>query len=400
MEEIINYYVKLLILQYRNKPKAKGTIESLAKALFEDINGEVFLLNYQNSYDLDTSLLAQLNTLAKYIGFSDRLYIIQDEYFKLSDYNATDETPGLSSYDGANVGYPLLSYAGYTYIEQSVTNIAGISFFRNVLKFLTEMKNETVSLESLDRLLYKYFGYDLYVEEGNKVVTYMYSDNLLETFDSDIDLLEAFIKKYMPKPMGCGISIQNQPHYLNLKSFGGATVDEDFIFKMDSEDESKYFLTPNDMNFSVNDRFEICLKVKINANYELSGFCQTEDPITNFSLLKRRADHTFTISAYGYDYAIMDYTGYTGEWVKIIVKREPAMYGGLLATVIFNNQEVASNVQIPLTFYYSGKFQFGIGNMEGISTYGFIGEMDFKECYIKKNGEYVWRGLTNRKEDL
>lgn len=246
MEEIINYYVNLLILQYRNKPKAKATIESLAKILFEDVNGEVFLLKFQDAYDLDTASLAQLNTLAQYVGFSDKLNIVKNDYFKLSDYNGTDETPGLSSYDGANVGYPLLSYAGYTYIEQSVTNVAGISFFRNVLKFLTEMKNEPLSLESLDRLLYKYFGEDLYVKDGVKQITYVYGQAILKAFQQNVQLVEEFIKKYMPRPMGCGIGIEKKVGRSTMQYDASKTLSPDSLVTVSLEDNiTVYKLAPN-----------------------------------------------------------------------------------------------------------------------------------------------------------
>ena len=67
------------------------------------------------------------------------------------------------------------------------------------------MKNEVLSLGNLDKYLYKYFGNDLYVKEGDKMITYVYSEAFLKMFNLDLDAIETFINKYMPRPMGCGM---------------------------------------------------------------------------------------------------------------------------------------------------------------------------------------------------
>lgn len=210
MEELIKYFCNLLIIQYRNKPKASATVESLVRATFEDINKNVFLLEYQNSFDLDTAELEQLKALAKYIGYSDSLNAPEMNYFRLSDYEGDDETPGLSDYNEQYIGYPLLTYSGYTFVDKSLSGSVGIVFFRKVLKFLSEMKNETLSLGNLSNLLYKYFGNDIYVEEGDKSITYVYSDSMYQQFNSDATLFEVFIKKYMPRPMGCTLAVRKE----------------------------------------------------------------------------------------------------------------------------------------------------------------------------------------------
>lgn len=205
MEELIKYFCNLLIIQYRNKPKAKATIEALVRSLFEDVNGGILALEVLNSYDLDTAQLAQLNVLAKYLGYSDSLDLINNNYLKLSDMEGLDETPGLSDYNDQFLGNPLLDYSGYTYTHETVSGLAGIDFFRKTLGFLSEIKNEVLSLGNLDRLLYKYFDLDITVEEGNKTIKYIYSEALLKLFNLNITAINTFIEKFMPRPMGCGM---------------------------------------------------------------------------------------------------------------------------------------------------------------------------------------------------
>lgn len=205
MEELIKYYCDLLIIQYRNKPKARATIETLVRALFEDINGKILPLEFQNAFNLDTAQLAQLKILAKYVGYDDNLNIINTNYFKLSDMEGADETPGLSDYEDQYEGYPLIGYAGYTYSTDTLTGVAGIEFYRKVLGFLIDMKNEVLSLGNLDKYLYKHFENDIIVVEGDKTIKYVYSEAILKLFNLDATTIETFIKKYMPRPMGCGM---------------------------------------------------------------------------------------------------------------------------------------------------------------------------------------------------
>ena len=205
MEELLKHYVDLLIIQYRTKMKAKATIEALVQTLFADNDNNIFLIKLQNAYDLDTAHLTQLNVLAKYIGYEDDLRVISNNYLKLSDTEGNDETPGLSDAEDQYVGYPLLTYSGYTYNELSVAGLTDVGFFRKLLQFLVEIKNEVLSLGNLDTLLYKHFENNLSVKEGTKMITYMYSENFLKLFNLDINVINTFIERYMPRPMGCGM---------------------------------------------------------------------------------------------------------------------------------------------------------------------------------------------------
>ena len=62
--ELISYYINLLIIQYRNKPNASGTIEALIKSLMiYDL-----IRSVENGYDVETAVGVQLDVLAKYVG--------------------------------------------------------------------------------------------------------------------------------------------------------------------------------------------------------------------------------------------------------------------------------------------------------------------------------------------
>ena len=398
MEDLIKYFCNLLIIQYRNKVKASATIKALVKTLFEDVEGNVFLLKYQDAFDLDTADDAQLQVLAKYIGAYDTLSVPQTNYFKLSDTEGQDETPGLSDVFDTYTGYPLLSYSGYTYVIQSIVGVAGIDVFRNILKFLTEMKNETLSSGNLDRTLYKYFQDSLFVEEGNKSIKYIYTDEILDKFSRDTSLLETTIKNTMPKPMGCSLSIEPAPYYLNLVSVGGLTVNEDFIYVRDEDyfENDKYFELPYDIDIAATDAFELGMKVKIYRDYGQAGFVRTSEPTDRFSFFN--LDRNFAATGFERYFQIYSSTDLTNKWLNFVFqKTKPG--GALFVKIVDNGQIVADNIQVPMMFYYTGKMQFGVGYTVS-GNVGFNGEIDFKEWYMKKNNEVIWRGVTNIKGGL
>jgi hypothetical protein len=65
-EEIIKYYVDLLIIQYKSKPKARAHIETIIKNIIAD---QIYT-QVRDAYDLETATGKQLDILGKYIGLS------------------------------------------------------------------------------------------------------------------------------------------------------------------------------------------------------------------------------------------------------------------------------------------------------------------------------------------
>jgi len=70
LTDTINYYANLLIIQYRNKPKAVATIKAIVSLFLSD---DIFL-QVQDAFDLDTAVGVQLDVLGKYTGVSRRGY--------------------------------------------------------------------------------------------------------------------------------------------------------------------------------------------------------------------------------------------------------------------------------------------------------------------------------------
>lgn len=69
MNDHIEYYVNLLIMQYRNKTKAVKHITAIVKAALIDLLPSIL----QNSFSIDSAQGPQLDILGKYIGISRKV---------------------------------------------------------------------------------------------------------------------------------------------------------------------------------------------------------------------------------------------------------------------------------------------------------------------------------------
>lgn len=81
-QDIKDYYANLLIIQYRNLPNARGTIESLVGESYAD----GISLDVLNAFDLETAVGQQLDILGKYIGLNRQVKLfLPDQTTRLND---------------------------------------------------------------------------------------------------------------------------------------------------------------------------------------------------------------------------------------------------------------------------------------------------------------------------
>lgn len=201
MEELKKYFTNLLILQYKNKPKAKATIEALVDIAFYG-NGGIFPIILQNAYDLDNALGKQLDIIGKYLGYDRMLPIPLDNYFKYDDYNEVETSKGYSDYSQERNTYP---YAEYRYDNYSYSPIQD-DIYRKILKMISVLKTKSLSLGNIDEVLKDIFENKIYVVEKDKEIEYHIVSTELPLLDNQTKL-DIFFKKYFPKPMGCVITV-------------------------------------------------------------------------------------------------------------------------------------------------------------------------------------------------
>lgn len=195
MQEIIDYYTNLLIIQYQDKPKAKAIVELFIKELLCDN----VMLDLQNGFTIDDAVGKQLDILGKYIGL--------DRFYKGQSFDFANGFFGFTDYDGSDSGQEgFTTYADYeTKAGQFLNNnqIAsnnqslGDDDFRFLLKLKIICNNMNYSQFSIDKLLTDKFGTDLILSTLNDFkITYFASEVIYGIINVMLQ------KKLLPKPMG------------------------------------------------------------------------------------------------------------------------------------------------------------------------------------------------------
>ena len=209
-EEIIQYYVNLLILQYQNSPKALATVALNASIL--TLNGVQFQL--QEAFDVTTAQGVQLDTIGKWVGV-DRTYKGQTfpaGYFGFLNYGdpiAGNGQKGLLNYGAApSTGGAMLTYSDIIANGQLLSD----DIYRVLLQLKIASNTSNCSHSSIDNLLYQFFGNSIIATSLNQMdITYF--------IQVDSSLLATIIlqKKVLPNPTGVGVGAIN---YYGVPFFG------------------------------------------------------------------------------------------------------------------------------------------------------------------------------------
>jgi len=202
MENLKKYFSNLLILQYKNKPKAKATIETLVEHTFSDTVGNIFPIEVQNSYDLNTSTGTQLDVIGKYLGYDRSLSFTINNAFNYDEYDESiSSSLGYAEYTHDKNTDPYLEYRYNTYEYYNITD----NTYRKVLKMLSKLKSKPLSLGNIDEVLKEVFGDGIYVVEGEKSLEYHLTEDesfIYQRLDTQ-EKVNTFFRKFFPKPMGC-----------------------------------------------------------------------------------------------------------------------------------------------------------------------------------------------------
>ncbi len=203
VQNLIDYYVNLLIIQYNDKPNARSTIAAFAEVL--EANG--ILLDIQNAYNIETAVGVQLDVIGKYAGV-DRFYKSVDltDYFSLETYDegAPSSPP--------RYGFTDYSLYDYTPPKGTLTyddligknNILDDDNYRFIIKLKILQNNINHSYKEIDEGMFFYFGTTVRPESsGGMHMFYFVTRNLTVLIQA------AIYKKLLPNPMGVGIIIVN-----------------------------------------------------------------------------------------------------------------------------------------------------------------------------------------------
>jgi len=201
VQDIIDYYTNLLIIQYNNKPKARATISLFIREML----GDGILFDVQEAYNLDTAVGVQLDVIGIYVGV-DRFFTVNDpiDYFAFTDYVEVDpdskEKFGLTTY----AGFEDFQYNGTLNYKSVLAEENRLSDddYRVVIKLKILQNNSNHSHKSIDDGMFKFFGNDVRPDSvGDMVMTYFISENVTAI------ILASLTKKILPRPMGVGLYI-------------------------------------------------------------------------------------------------------------------------------------------------------------------------------------------------
>ena len=201
IEELVNYYTGLLIIQYATQPKAQAHIALIATTLL----ASAIYLDVLNGYDLDTAVGIQLDVLGKYQDV-DRYYteIDLENYFSYTSYSEVnpDALPkfGYSNY---------LNFGGYDYngtltysdiVEEK--NTLSDADFRTLIKLAIIQNTNDYSITGLDTAIFDLFGVTIHKESAQNMAMWYFIQ------DANTPLIQAIIaKKMLPSPMAVGLGI-------------------------------------------------------------------------------------------------------------------------------------------------------------------------------------------------
>ena len=147
---IENYYANLLIIQYRNKPKARATIKLGVDLYLAD--GLVFDL--QNVLDIDTAQGVQLDLIGKILGCSRNIFgfTLNKKFFSFEKTNAYGFSDKYHLSEGLWKSYKTSTASAFGLEDAD---------YRLLLKFKALYNLRRGSWGDMDELYYRAFGDDV-----------------------------------------------------------------------------------------------------------------------------------------------------------------------------------------------------------------------------------------------
>ena len=217
IDSIIKSYVDLLIVQYFNKPNARGAVDVFVRELLA--NG--ILLDIQNAYSVDTAVGVQLDIIGKYVGI-DRFYSGQDleGYFSFINYDEVDAPPteriGFS--DFTDYESKIGKFLKYVDVLSTGLRLDDESF-RFLIRMRIIQNHSDHSRKSIDDSMFNFFGTDVIPDSaGDMEMFYFVSADVLEI------AFVAIEKQVFPRPMGVGIRylIEQAAPFFGFAAYDGA----------------------------------------------------------------------------------------------------------------------------------------------------------------------------------
>jgi len=210
IDQLIEYYVNLLIIQYHGLPKASATITTFVTALLA--NNVYF--DVLNAYNINpalgpTAVGDQLDVIGKYVGVN-RYYSAIDliNYFAMVNYSQHSSLPASPPAFGFGTyaTFPDYDYNGTLVYNDIVTSQNALSDadFLLLIQFMILCNNMNYSAYAIDSALWTIFGDQVHAESNyNMSMTFFFVGPISTLLNTII------FKGLLPVPEGVGFSVVN-----------------------------------------------------------------------------------------------------------------------------------------------------------------------------------------------
>ena len=209
IQDIIDYYVNLIIIQYNNKPKARETVDTLVSSALA--NG--ITLDVANGFNIDTAVGVQLDILGKYIGI-DRFFLsdlLTDDYFGFEDAtNIGGVSDNIVGFDDAASPDKVGLFLDAENIIADTLSLNDATY-RTLLKLKIIQNHSNHSFESIADGIYDFFDDDIIVKDNyDMTMTYLIGN-------ASINLVKAALEKEVfPRPIGVRLQAINGNKFFGM----------------------------------------------------------------------------------------------------------------------------------------------------------------------------------------
>lgn len=205
LNNLLDYYANLLIVQYNGKPKAVATIKMIANLILANL----LILQIRNGFDWRTAVGPQLDIIGRWVGvtrnYTGSLYWGHTFLsYPYSEQLAPEDNTeifqhGYSNYQTFNSDIGgVLTYQNMGYVEQSLDDndfriVIGLKIIKNSINF---------TAKNIDDAIWEYFNGQVYTTWEPHEITYNYPASL-ETI-----MEVCYYKNVLPAPTGVKINLR------------------------------------------------------------------------------------------------------------------------------------------------------------------------------------------------
>jgi hypothetical protein len=198
-DELITYYVNLLIIQYNSKPRARDTVRAFVT---ESVASQV-ISNVNEAFDLETATGAQLDIIGKYVGINRVIlgFVFDRDFFAMPSYD--DANP--ENYIGFSVygDTPESFFAQYG--DESNRYRMNDQEMRAIIKMKILQNKSNHSLADIDIIMDTFFADGCLVTDNEDMtITYDFTNMPAEIMLHKI----AIYTESLPRPAGVELILE------------------------------------------------------------------------------------------------------------------------------------------------------------------------------------------------